>query len=44
MVAELNTKITAKPKTTNFHLDGFDIRFNYDSFSSKSILAMPDGV
>ena len=40
MVAELNAKIPAEPKTVNLHLDGFDINFHYDSFSSKSILTM----
>ena len=38
MVAEVNTKITAEPKTINLHLDGFDIHFDYDSFSNKSFV------
>ena len=36
MVAELNAKIPAEPKTINLHSDGFDIRFDFDSFSNKS--------
>ena len=38
MVAELNAKIPAEPKTINLHSDGFDIRFDHDSFSNKSIV------
>ena len=30
MVAELNAKISAKPKTISLHSDGFDIRFESD--------------
>ena len=45
MVAELNTKVPAEPKTINLHSDGFDIRFDYDSLSNKSIVSiMPHGV
>ena len=40
MVAELNVKIPAEPKTINLHLDGYDICFDYDSFSSNSIVTM----
>ena len=40
MVAELNAKTPTKPNITNLHSDGFDIRFDYDSFSSKSIVTM----
>ena len=44
MVAELNAKITTRPNTINLHSDGFDIRFDYDSFSNKSIVTMSHGV
>ena len=44
MVAELNTKIPAELKTINLHSDGFQIRFDYDSFYSKSIVTLPHGV
>ena len=45
MVAELNAKIPpAAPKTINFHSDGSDICFDYDFFSSKSIVTMSHGV
>ena len=45
MVAELNAKIPpAEPKTINFHSDGSDICFDYDFFSSKSIVTMSHGV
>ena len=44
MVAELNTKISAEPKTINLHLDCFQIRFDYDSLYSKSIVTLPHGV
>ena len=40
MVAELNTKIPAELKTINLHLDSFDIRFDYDYFSKKSIVTI----
>ena len=40
MAAELNTKIPAELKTTNLHLDGFDIRFDYDYFFKKSIVTI----
>ena len=43
-VAELNEKITTRPNTINLHSDGFDICFDYDSFSSKSIVTMFHGV
>ena len=35
IIAELNAKMPAEPKNINLHLDGFDICFNYDSFSSN---------
>ena len=38
IVAELNVKIPAEPKDINLHLDGYDIRFDYDSLSNKSIV------
>ena len=44
MVAELNAKIPAEPKTIDLHSDGLDIRFDYDSFSKKSVVTMPHGV
>ena len=44
MVAELNAKIPVEPKTINLHLNGFDIPFDYDSFSNKSVMTMPHGV
>ena len=44
MVAELNAHIPAEPKTINLHLHGFDICFNNDSFSNKSIVTMSQGV
>ena len=44
MTAELNAKIPAEPKNINLHLDGFDIRFDYYSFSNKSIVTMSHGV
>ena len=44
MVAELNAKMPAEPKNINLHLDGFDIRFDYHSFSNKSIVTMSHGV
>ena len=37
IIAELNAKMPAEPKNINLHLDGFDICFNYDSFSSNCI-------
>ena len=36
--------IPAEPKTINLYLDGFDIRFYYDSFSNKSIVTTFYGV
>ena len=44
MVAELNAKIPAEPKTINLHSDGFDIGFDYDSFSNKSVMTMSHGL
>ena len=38
IVAEVNAKIIKVPKTINLHSDGFDICFDYDSFSNKSIV------
>ena len=44
MVAELNAKTPAEPKTINLLSDGFDIRFDYESFSKKSVVTMSHGV
>ena len=44
MVAELNAKIPAEPKTINLHLDGFDIRCDYNSFSNNSTVIISHGV
>ena len=44
MVAELNAKTPTGPKTISLHSDGFDIRFDYDSFSNKSILTVSRGM
>ena len=44
MVAELNTKIPAEPKNINLHLDGFNIHFDYDFLSNKSVLTTSHGV
>ena len=44
MVAELNAKTPTIPKIINLHLDGFDVLFDYNSFSSKSIVTMSHGV
>ena len=44
LVVELNAMIPAEPKTINLYLDGFDIRFDYDSFSNKSIVTTFYGV
>ena len=44
MIAELNAKIPTRPNTIYLHSDGFDIRFDYDSFSNKSIMTMSHGV
>ena len=44
MVAKLNAKMPTEPKTINLDSNGFDICFNYDSFSNKSILTMYHGV
>ena len=44
MVAQLTAKIPAEPKIINLHSDGFDFRFDYDSFSNKSIVFMSHGV
>ena len=43
MIAELNAKIPAEPNNINLHLNGFDIRFDNDSFS-KSFVTMSHGV
>lgn len=40
MVAELNAKIPAEPKTINLHSGSFDIYFDYDPFSNKSIVTI----
>ena len=44
MVAELNAKIPTAPNTINLYSDGFNVHFDYDSFSNKSIVAMSHGV
>ena len=44
MVAELNAKIPTGPNNINLHSDGFDVRFDYDSFLNKSIVTMSHGV
>ena len=44
MVAEWNEKIPAEAKTINLVSDGFDIHFDYDSFSIKSFVTMSYGV
>ena len=44
MVAELNAKIPTGANTINSHSDGFNVHFDYDSFSNKSIVAMSHGV
>ena len=44
MIAELNAKIPAEPKTINLHLDGFDIRCDYNSFSNNSTVIISHGV
>ena len=36
MVAELNAKTPTKPKIIDLHSDGFDIRFDYDSFFEEN--------
>ena len=40
IISELNAKIPPEPKTINLHSDGFNIRFDYDSFSNKPIVTM----
>ena len=44
MVAKLNAKIPREPKTINLDLNGLNIRFDYDSFSNKTIVTMSHGV
>ena len=44
MVAELNAKIPTGPNTINLYSDGFNVHFDYDSFSNKSVVAMSHGV
>ena len=44
MVAKLNAKIPRGPNTINLHSNGFDIRFDYASFSNKTIVAISHGV
>ena len=44
MVAVLNAKLSTGPNIVNLHLDGFDICFDYDSFSNKTIVTMSHGV
>ena len=39
MVSELNAEIPAEPKTINLRLDRFDIHFDCDSFSNKSVVS-----
>ena len=40
MIEELNAEITAGSNTINFHSDGFNIRFDYDSSSNKFVVNM----
>ena len=44
MVPELNAKIPTGPNTINLNSDGFNICFDYDSFSSKTVVTMFHGV
>ena len=44
MVSKLNSKIPVEPKAINLLLDNFAIRFDYDSLSNKSIVAVSHGV
>ena len=44
MLAELNAKIPAECRTINLYSDGFNICFDYDSFSNKSIVTISHGV
>ena len=44
MVAKLNAKIPGEPKTINLDFGGLNIRFDYDSFSNKTIVTMSHGV
>ena len=44
IVAELKAKIPGEPKTINLHSDGFDICFDYHSFSKNYIVTMFHGV
>ena len=44
MLAELNAKIPAERRTINLYSDGFNICFDYDSFSNKSIATISHGV
>ena len=44
MAAELNAKIPTGPNTINLYSDGFNVHFDYDSFSNKSVVAMSHGV
>ena len=44
MVSELNSEIPAGSKTINLHSDSFNIRFDYDSFSNKSMVNMSHGL
>ena len=43
-VAKLNAKIPAEPRTINLRSDDFDICFDYDFFSNKSIVTMSHGI
>ena len=40
IVAELNAKMLAGSKNIHLHLNGFDICFDYDYFSNKSVVTM----
>ena len=44
MIVELNAKVLAEPNYINLHLDGFDVCFDYDYFSNKSVVTMSHGV
>ena len=40
MVSDLNAKIPTGTNTINLHSDGFNIRFDYDSFSNKTVVVI----
>ena len=43
MVAELNAEVPTGSNTIHFHSDGFNIRFDYNPFSNKSVVNMSPG-